>query len=244
MKPRKTVPILCALVSLALVTLAIVSCNSSRESETAANSEPASEDPIGAAVKPVVERGRTPQITDAFIQDGLHGRHVIRPMTPKYITIHSTQNTAEGANAETHARALANGALKSQHNSLGFLTWHFTVDDHSIYQSLPTNEQGQHADYDGPGNQFSIGIEMCENIGNSREITIERTANLTAWLLRQYDIPLSNVVPHQHWRRIRPTDNKDLGHKNCPHFLLDNGVPGEKWKGFLGRVAFYRKAFR
>ena len=33
---------------------------------------------------------------------------------------------------------------------------------------MPTNEQGEHADFDGPGNRYSIGIEMCENRGNNR----------------------------------------------------------------------------
>jgi N-acetylmuramoyl-L-alanine amidase len=71
---------------------------------------------------------------------------------------------------------LRNGSLKDPRNSLGYLTCHFTVDDRSIYQSLPVNEQGQHADYEGRGNRESIGIEMCENRGGSRAATVERTA--------------------------------------------------------------------
>ena len=70
-------------------------------------------------------------------------------MSPRYITIHSTQNYGAGADARTHARLLQRGRLTSKGNSLGYLTWHFSVDNHSIYQSLPTNEQGQHADYNG-----------------------------------------------------------------------------------------------
>ena len=54
------------------------------------------------------------------------------------------------------------------------------MDDHSIYQTLPTNETGEHADYEGPGNRSSIGIEMCVNRGNNLDITIDRTAQLTA----------------------------------------------------------------
>ncbi|MDA7888240.1 N-acetylmuramoyl-L-alanine amidase, partial [Akkermansiaceae bacterium] len=69
-------------------------------------------------------------------------------MNPRYITIHSTQNFGVGAGAQTHARLLQRGGLKSTHNSLGYLTWHYTVDAYSIYQSLPLNEQGQHADYE------------------------------------------------------------------------------------------------
>jgi len=43
---------------------------------------------------------------------------------------------------------------------------------------------------------------MCENAGNSRAATLDRTAKLAAELMRRYDIPLKNVVPHQRWERI------------------------------------------
>ncbi len=183
--------------------------------------------------------GPAPHITKALIPKGQAGRWRTRSMRPRYITIHSTQNFSRGADARAHARLLQRGSLKSTKNSLGYLTWHFTVDDSSIYQSLPTNEQGQHADYEGRGNRSSIGIEMCENRGNSREATLDRTARLAAHLMRKYNIPLRNIVPHQHWRRIRHADGRDLGHKNCPHFLMTNGKPGVKWNAFLQRVKRY-----
>ncbi len=179
------------------------------------------------------------KITKALIPDGRFGRHKTHFMRPRFITIHSTQNTGGGADSRTHARLLQRGELKSEHNSLGFLTWHFTVDDHSIYQTLPANEQGQHADYGGTGNRKSLGIEMCENAGNSRAATLDRTARLTAELMRRYNIPLRNVVSHQHWERIRFDDGKNLGQKNCPHFLMTNGKPGPKWDSFLAQIKGY-----
>jgi N-acetylmuramoyl-L-alanine amidase len=180
------------------------------------------------------------RITEAMIPKGRYGRHKTRRMSPKYITIHSTQNYSAGAGARTHARLLQRGGLTSSHNSLGYLTWHFSVDQSSVYQSLPTNEQGQHADYEGTGNRKSIGIEMCENAGNSRSATLDRTARLTADLMRRYRIPLRNVVPHQHWERVRYSDGRNLGQKNCPNFLMTNGRPGAKWQAFLNRVKRYR----
>ena len=158
-------------------------------------------------------------------------------MRPRYITVHSTQNFSRYGTALAHARMLQRGALKGRKNSLGYLTWHYSVDSNSIHQSLPDNEQGQHADYDGPGNRYSIGIEMCENAGGSRSATVNRTAELIAYLMDKHDIPLSRVVPHQHWRMIRYSDGRDLGQKNCPHFLLDNGKPGSRWRSFLKKVA-------
>jgi N-acetylmuramoyl-L-alanine amidase len=172
-----------------------------------------------------------------MVRRGTHGRKVVRPMTPRYITIHSTQNYS--ADAYKHSLALKNGALRSAKtrygNRIGYMIWHFTVDDHVAIQHMPTTEQGEHADFHGPGNRLSIGIEMCEQRGCSRSATIERTAKLTAILMKKNCIPLRNVVPHYHW----PRRGKHPPNKNCPHFLLDNGRPGAKWRGFLGRVNYY-----
>jgi len=180
--------------------------------------------------------GGVPRITAAHIPRGRYGRHRIRTMRPRYITVHSTQNFSRGADARSHARMLQRGALKGPNNSLGFITWHYTVDEDAIYQSLPDHEQGQHADYEGPGNRYSIGIEMCENRGNSRRRTVDRTARLVAYLMHRHGIPLSRVVPHYHWQRVRFSDGKVMGRKNCPHFLLDRGRPGRKWQRFLRQI--------
>lgn len=154
-------------------------------------------------------------------------------MKPRYITIHSTANTAPTADAEAHKRLLHRAGL-------GRLSWHYTVDDSTIYQTLPNTEQGQHADYNGPGNRYSIGIEMCENKGNSRTKTVEKTAKLAAQLMKTYDIPINRVVPHYHWRRVHP-NGKDFGHKACPQFLMDNGKPGKRWNDFRKLVMQYHK---
>lgn len=171
-----------------------------------------------------------------LIPPGKAGRYKYRPMRPTYITIHSTQNYT--GNAYNHALALKRGALRAPKrvggNRIGFLTWHFTVQDDIALQHLPCTEQGEHADFDGPGNNYSIGIEMCEHNGNDIALTIDRTARLTAYLMYTYGIPLDHVVPHYHWPRISPYI-KDP-HKNCPHFLMDNGRPGSTWQWYLGRV--------
>ena len=169
-----------------------------------------------------------PEIFDALIPEGERSRRGEK-MEPTYITVHSTQNYSSSADAAAHANLLKRGGLRG-------LAWHFSVDEGSIYQSLPVDEQGRHSDYAGKGDQMSIGIEMCENKGSSREDTLHRTTRLIAWLMHTYDIPLSNVVPHYHWRMIRPRDNRDIGHKNCPHFLMDDGKPGEKWQAFLDQI--------
>jgi N-acetylmuramoyl-L-alanine amidase len=169
-----------------------------------------------------------------MVRAGTCGRKVVRPMRPRYITIHSTQNYTAGA--ERHSVALKRGALNCAKtktgNRIGYLIWHFTVDDGLAIQHMPTSEQGEHADFAGPGNRLSIGIEMCEHRGNNLQVTMDRTAKLTAVLMKKNGIPLQNVVPHYHW----PRRGKSPANKNCPHFLMDHGRPGAKWRAFLSRV--------
>lgn len=174
-----------------------------------------------------------------MVPKGTHGRKVVRTMTPRYITIHSTQNYT--ADAARHSLALKRGALRAPKrkggNRIGYLIWHFTTDDRQAIQHMPTSEQGEHADFDGPGNRYSIGIEMCENRDGNLARTIDRTAKLTAYLMVKNNIPLNRVVPHYHW----PRAGSRQPNKNCPHFLMDNGRPGQKWRAFLGRVNAYHK---
>jgi N-acetylmuramoyl-L-alanine amidase len=189
-------------------------------------------------VAPATWKGYT--VNRDLVPAGKFSRELMEPMNPRYVTIHSTQNIAPGADALAHAKAQRQGKLKTTHNRLGYLAWHFTVDQADAIQSLPCNERGQHADFEGPGNAYSIGIEMCEHAKNDRAKTLDRTARLCALLMAEYQIPLQHIVPHSHWPRIRD-DKKDIGHKNCPHFLLENGKPGKKWQIFLGQVLKHYK---
>jgi len=185
---------------------------------------------------------REVNVKQDLIPRGRHARKYHRDMKPRYITIHSTQNFSSGADALRHSEALKNGKLRSRKrrggNRIGYLVWHFSTDQDRAVQHLPTNEQGEHADFDGPGNRYSIGIEMCENRGNSRSATIERTAKLAAYLMHKHDIPLRKIVPHYHW----PRRGLNPPHKNCPHYLLDNGHPGAKWQWFLAKVDKHYKS--
>jgi len=168
-------------------------------------------------------------LNQVMIPEGRYGRRKDLPMRPTYVTIHSTQNPT--GDAWAHARALQNGKLRGGRRS-GYLFWHFTVQQDVVIQHLPTNETGEHADLDGPGNHHSIGIEMAEHRGNNLAQTIDRTAKLTAFLLYTQGISARNVVPHYHW----PREGYNPPNKNCPHFLLDNGKPGPTWAWFKSRV--------
>jgi N-acetylmuramoyl-L-alanine amidase len=134
---------------------------------------------------------------------------------------------------------MAAGAFRgrTKWNRTGYMTWHFTVDDVQAIQSLPLNIQGEHADHDGPGNQTSIGIEICEFRDPRRQAAaIERAARLTAWLTHELNIPVDHVVPHYHWPQHHFHDNQ----KNCPRILLEHGKPGPRWDAFLQKIRSYQ----
>lgn len=228
---KRLIPPVAVLVSL----VAYVSC--------ASNPTPASSARTPASGRSTLPSG-TPAITNSIIPKGTAGRWRVRAMKPRYITIHSTQNRSRGAGAAMHAKALRNGSLTATRNSLKFLTWHYSVDDQSIHQHLPDNEQGQHADYEGHGNRYSIGIEICENVDSSREVATDRAAKLAAGLMHKHGIKIENIKAHYHWERIRYTDGKNLGHKNCPHFLMTNGKPGPKWDAYVLKIQRYYQAMR
>lgn len=139
-------------------------------------------------------------------------------MNPRYITIHSTQNRSAGS--IQHAQAMANNRIPH--------VWHLTIDQNMTAQHIPFTETGRHADSGRTGDQFSIGIEMCEKSDHYEVATLARTARVCAYLMYKYDIPLRNVVPHYYWTR-----------KNCPIILMDSGRPGFKWSWFISRVDYY-----
>ncbi|OLP64883.1 N-acetylmuramoyl-L-alanine amidase XlyA precursor [Bacillus pumilus] len=141
------------------------------------------------------------QIYQDFISLG-NGNRPGYAMTPLYVTVHNTANTSKGANAKNHAAYVKRATTE--------VSWHFTVDDHEIYQHLPVNENGWHAgDGHGDGNRKSIGIEICENEDGDFQQAVKHAQWLIQKLLRAHHIPLSNVVTHQHWSG-----------KVCPRLLL------------------------
>lgn len=82
------------------------------------------------------------------------GKKVEFKMTPEYITIHETDNTAKGANDEAHVRLQERGNSRQA-------SWHLQVDMDSCYQSLPFGVCGIHAGDGtyGDGNRKSIAME-------------------------------------------------------------------------------------
>ncbi|MBH8609431.1 N-acetylmuramoyl-L-alanine amidase [Thermoactinomyces sp. CICC 10521] len=134
-------------------------------------------------------------------------------MTPKYITVHETDNTAAGANAAAHAKLQFNGNSRTA-------SWHFTVDDHEIWQSIPEDEIAWHAgDGHGTGNMESLAIEICVNSNGDFEKAKANAIWLIHYLMDKHGIPIDRVVPHQHWSG-----------KNCPRHILTY------WNTFINQI--------
>lgn len=146
----------------------------------------------------------------------------IRPaygMKPKYVTIHNTGNTAAGSTAKAHANLQYDRASRND----GVTTsWHFTVDNKDIWQSIPMNEVAYHAgDGYGMGNDSTIAIEICENKDGNYAQAERNAIKLTARILYDNGLPASAVRMHRDWSG-----------KNCPQNII------ERTKGSMGWTAF------
>ena len=113
-----------------------------------------------------------------FMSPRSRARRAARSMKPRFITIHSTANPT--GDAAAHSRALKRGAM-------GSLNWHFTVDQYHAIQHIPLNETGRHADRGGPGDMYSIGIEIIQGISATLGVifTVPVAAYINALLLKK-----------------------------------------------------------
>ena len=112
-----------------------------------------------------------------------------------------------------------------------YISWHFSVGEDGIYQSLPLDEVAYHAGdgshvygdtwysstynkYDciGGGNRNGIGIESCINLGADYNVTLRKLAKLVAELLLENNLSLDRIK--QHW---------NFSGKDCPGVIRHTG---------------------
>ena len=142
---------------------------------------------------------------------------------PIAIVIHNTDNFDKGADALAHAKALYQGDISG-------MSWHYAVDDHSIYQCVAHNRGAWHVGKNyGSGNLFgainnrnSIGIEMCVNKGYDYEKAFQNTVALTKHLMKQLGIGADKVYQHY-----------DICSKDCPSQIRAKGDWG-RFKKLIG----------
>lgn len=148
-----------------------------------------------------------------IIQDVIKKGAINRPQAKnscEFITIHDTANKARGANAAAHAKYIK--TLKER------TSWHYTVDDESVYQHLPDGEKSYHTS-SSVANENSIAVELCVNEDGDFEKTKENAILLVRGLMKKHGIPAENLRAHRDWTG-----------KNCPASLA-----GEEWESFLAR---------
>ena len=110
-------------------------------------------------------------------------------------------------------------------------SWHYTVDDHSIYKHLPEYERAWHAGdgREGQGNTYGIGIEICvnyESLGTKKPTdyfykSLDNAAQLVAELMYEYKLSIKAVRQHNHFSG-----------KNCPQVIRENDL----WEPFLDNI--------
>lgn len=143
-------------------------------------------------------------------------------MRPQYVTIHNTASTGKGANASAHANLQYNGNSRSA-------SWHFTVDNTQIWQSIPMNENAWHAgDSNAMGNIGTVAIEICENSDGNYAQAERNAAYLTAQILYENNLPSNAVRTHGDWSG-----------KNCPHNVFEGTKGTMGWTAFCNLVASY-----
>ena len=143
---------------------------------------------------------------------------------PQAIIIHNSA-TPNGT-----ARAL-NNAL---HNSKEYKSWHFSVDDKDIIESLPLNRNA-FATGDGAyglGNRTGIQIEIAKDNDNDSQDewkkARENGARLASELLYKYGLSIDCLKKHHDYKMTSGN------YKYCPHKILDEG-----WDDFKSLVSQY-----
>ena len=134
-------------------------------------------------------------------------------MTPEYITIHNTSNSAS-ADAEIRY-------MISNDNQTSF---HVCVDEKEVIQAIPFNRNAWHAGDggSGTGNRKSIGIEIARSTGD---------ANLFARAEQNCAEYVAKLLKERGWGIDRVKRHKDWSGKNCPHKTMEKG-----WQRFLNMI--------
>lgn len=134
-------------------------------------------------------------------------------MTPKYITIHNTSNSAPAKNEVSY--------MQGNTSQIGF---HVAIDENYVIKCADFNRNTWHSGDGtyGTGNRQSIGIEICRSTGSLDlfKKAEQNCAEYVAKLLKEYGWGISRVKRHKDWSG-----------KYCPHKTMDLG-----WQRFLNMI--------
>ena len=153
----------------------------------------------------------------------------------KYIVIHYTSN--DGDTDENNGKYYANNYVGA--------SAHLFVDDDSVTQSVPDNyiawsvggkkwndcaKTGGGKLYGKATNNNTLSIEICDDVKNGvvypSAKTIENVIELTKKKMKEYNIPVENVIRHF-----------DVNGKHCPAYWCATADKNAKWKTeFLNKL--------
>ena len=187
---------------------------------------------------PFIVQGDSERNTD-YMLEYTYGRvrTNLKKTSTEYVVVH---DTAGGAPTHT-AESFALNQVQANNNPTNtYISWHFTVGEDGIYQSLPLDEVAYHAgdgshvygdiwysstynkaDCIGGGNRNGIGIESCINQGADYNVTIRMLAKLVAELLLEFNLSTERIKQHWHFSG-----------KDCPGVIRHCG----RWEEFKNLV--------
>lgn len=167
----------------------------------------------------------------------------IKKKSTEYVVIHDTAGGSPTHTAESFALNQVQANSKADNT---YISWHFTVGEDGIFQSLPLDEVAYHAgdgSYEygdiyfnntyqawsiGGGNRNGIGIETCINAGADYNVTLRKLAKLVAELLLQFDLSFDRIKQHNHFSG-----------KDCPGVIRHTN----RWEEFknLVKIEYFGK---
>jgi len=140
------------------------------------------------------------------------------------VTIHETSNWSSGANAKMHALYLRGQGQYSD------VSWHYSVDSTTAYQSIPESEKSWHAGdtANGTGNASTISIEICDNRDGNFDQAMANAEWLAADVLYRHGVYSVEGALFQH-------NQFSAYAKNCPITIRDTG----RWGEFCSKTQRY-----
>ncbi|MGE7672898.1 peptidoglycan recognition protein family protein [Lysinibacillus sp. NPDC094403] len=127
------------------------------------------------------------------------------------LEFYETDNTRSGADADAHARLQYNGNSRNA-------SWHYTVDDKEAEQSFEHAWRCWAAG-STTGNNQGIQVEVCVNSDGNYQKAMQNTAELVAKIMKDENIPIQNVVQHNHFSGKNCSRNMRDGKVSCSQFI-------------------------
>lgn len=144
------------------------------------------------------------------------GRYNAGANNPRYIVVHYACSGTDSG--KTLARSL--------HNNSGNSSWHYSVGNDGIWQSLWHRDKSWSVGaWSGCtqyiGNGEVISIEVCNDGGEFSQTQKDYLRDLVLYLMDDEDIPASRVVRHY---------DCHSGHKACPEGYCGSSYKDKLWK--------------